>query len=241
MLSRVVVEIFQEARIAGALAFRGGTALHKLFLLPPSRYSEDIDLVQLEPGPIGEFIDAIRGRLDSWLGEPRRKLGHGRATMLYRFETSVAPVQPMRLKIEINTHEHFSVLGIDRRAFDVTSRWFAGGAEVSVFGLDELLGTKLRALYQRKKGRDLCNLWRAQSGGGVRPERVLDCFHRYMDKDGKKVSRAEFEANFEPKLRDPAFRDDIGPLLPAGVAFDHEEAAGPTIRQPGRACAWHSE
>jgi predicted nucleotidyltransferase component of viral defense system len=224
VLCRAVVEIFQEPALARALAFRGGTALHKLFLLPPSRYSEDIDLVQLEAGPIGELLDAIRGRLDRWLGKPRRKLGHGRATLLYRFETSVAPIQPMRLKIEINTREHFSVLSIDRRQFEVDSRWFAGKAEVSVYSLNELLATKLRALYQRKKGRDLYDLWRGLTGGGVQPDRVVECFRRYMDHDGTPVSRAEFEANLEPKLRDLAFRDDLGPLLPAGVEFDHEAA-----------------
>ncbi len=34
-----------------AHAFRDGTALHKLYLSPAVRYSEDIDPVQVEPGP----------------------------------------------------------------------------------------------------------------------------------------------------------------------------------------------
>lgn len=52
VLSRAVVEIFSDANLGGGLALRGGTALHKLVLSPPSRYSEDIDLVQVQPGPI---------------------------------------------------------------------------------------------------------------------------------------------------------------------------------------------
>jgi predicted nucleotidyltransferase component of viral defense system len=224
VLSRAVVEIFQQPLVAKSLAFRGGTALHKLFLLPPSRYSEDIDLVQIESGPIGDLLDAIRSRLDPWLGDPRRKLGHGRATMIYRFQTSIAPVQPMRLKIEINTREHFSVLGIERRRFEIDSRWFAGGADVSVYGLDELLGTKLRALYQRKKGRDLYDIWRALTGGGAAPKRIVECFRHYTDHGGTPVSRAQFEANLEPKFQDPAFLEDIDPLLRPGVMFDPRAA-----------------
>ena len=46
VLSRAVVEVFAEPELAGALVLRGGTALNKLFIQPPSRYSQDIDLVE---------------------------------------------------------------------------------------------------------------------------------------------------------------------------------------------------
>ncbi|TSA34885.1 MAG: hypothetical protein D4R64_10920 [Porphyromonadaceae bacterium] len=42
--------------LAGNLAFRGGTALHKWWLLPQVRYSEDIDLVRITPSPIGDVL-----------------------------------------------------------------------------------------------------------------------------------------------------------------------------------------
>jgi hypothetical protein len=38
ILSRALVEIFQNPILAEHLAFRGGTALHKLFLPEPLRY-----------------------------------------------------------------------------------------------------------------------------------------------------------------------------------------------------------
>lgn len=147
--------------IGHQLAFRGGTALHKLFLPEPERYSEDIDLVQVEPGAIGPLLSAIHGRLDPWLGKPQWKHGAGRATLYYRFMTEIEPVTPMRLKVEINTREHFTVLGLVRRPFIVDNGWFRGSAEITTYELDELLATKLRALYQRKKGRDLFDLWSA--------------------------------------------------------------------------------
>jgi predicted nucleotidyltransferase component of viral defense system len=111
VLSRAVVELFRHPLLADSMAFRGGTALHKLFLAKPGRYSEDIDLVQLDAGPIGSLLDAVRRVLDPWLGEPKRKRSHGGATLLYRFETTARPVQRRRLKVEVNTREHVAVLG----------------------------------------------------------------------------------------------------------------------------------
>ena len=48
-----VIELFTRPVVREQLAFRGGTALHKLFLKPATRYSEDIDLVQMQAGAIG--------------------------------------------------------------------------------------------------------------------------------------------------------------------------------------------
>jgi hypothetical protein len=56
VLSRALTEIFQDEQLARELALRGGTALHKLYFSPARRYSEGIDLVQLQPGPIGATI-----------------------------------------------------------------------------------------------------------------------------------------------------------------------------------------
>ncbi len=115
VLSRAIVEIFSEPLLAQSLAFRGGTALHKLFIQPPGRYSEDIDLVQINEGKIGNIIEALRSQLNHWLGEPGWKLKEGRATLIYRFNSESLPITPMRLKVEINTREHFSVLGLAQR------------------------------------------------------------------------------------------------------------------------------
>ena len=46
VICRAIVEIFNDSYLAENMAFRGGTAIHKLFMNPQPRYSEDIDLVQ---------------------------------------------------------------------------------------------------------------------------------------------------------------------------------------------------
>jgi predicted nucleotidyltransferase component of viral defense system len=140
VLSRALVAIFQAPTLASSLAFRGGSALYKLHLTPAARYSEDLDFVQTTPGPIGAVLDAVRGTLDSWLGMPRRSLKEGGATLTYRMESEGASPLPMRLKIEINSREHFSAFDLERRDFTVDSRWFADSASIPTYALDELLG-----------------------------------------------------------------------------------------------------
>jgi len=223
ILSRALVELFGHPLVARTLAFRGGTALHKLFLSRPGRYSEDIDLVQINTGAIGPILNAIRSTLP-WLGEPKRKQSHGRVTMTYRFETTVMPVQSMRLKIEINTREHFAHYGIQSHLFSVDNPWFSGNAGIGVYGIDELLGTKLRALYHRKKGRDLYDLWLALTTLEVNDEKIVDCFNRYLAHDGLSISRAEFEENLTGKLQSRAFVDDISPILSTDMSYSAAEA-----------------
>ena len=182
-------EVFAVPDSGARLAFRGGTALFKLHLRPAARYSEDIDLVQMTPGPIGQTFDALRAVLDPWLGTPRRVAKEGRVNLVYRFESEDEPAKPMRLKIEINSREHFSEHEHGRHPFEVRSRWWSGRADVTTFTLDELLGTKMRELYQRKKGRDLFDLWWALQHGAD-PERIATCFARYMRESRRRVSRA---------------------------------------------------
>jgi predicted nucleotidyltransferase component of viral defense system len=167
VISRALVEIFSHPLLHESLAVRGGTALYKLHLKPAARYSEDIDLVQTEAKPAGSMMEAVRGTLDPWLGKPRWKQTEGRVTFVYRFDSEDTPPIPLRLKVETNTREHFSVYGLKQVPFGVTSRWFDGSCQIQSYELSELLATKLRALYQRKQGRDLFDLaialWRRLS------------------------------------------------------------------------------
>lgn len=221
IISRALVEMFNHPLLSENLAFRGGTALFKLYLAP-LRYSEDIDLVQVRAAPIGPVMDAIQEKLNPWLGPPKRSSSEGRVTLIYRVQSEEGP--PLKLKVEINSREHFAVLGFEKRQFDVNSRWFSGGTSISTYHLEELLGTKVRALYQRKKGRDLFDLWTAFRTTDARPERVIHCFLQYMEHEGHRVSRAEFEQNLIEKLDGPHFLDDIGPLVVAENGWDPDGA-----------------
>lgn len=225
VISRALVEIFSHPHLAKELAFRGGTALHKLHSNRPARYSEDIDLVQVNAGPIGTTLTALHAVLDSWLGVPQSSRSEGRVTLNYRFASEDAPPLRLRLKVEINSREHFTVFGYKKVLFEVNSRWFRGAAQILTYGLEELLGTKLRALYQRKKGRDLFDLAVALETTSVKPEGIAEAFARYMEREGKRVTRAQFEQNLAGKLRDKQFAADIQPLLAAAYEWDRDKGA----------------
>lgn len=223
-LSRALVELFSDELIASNVAFRGGTALHKLFLFR-ERYSEDIDLVQVSPKPFGEIMGRIRAKLTPCLGKPHYKQSEGRVTFYFKYDSELFPVQRMKLKIETNTNERFSVFGYETKQFGVTSNWFSGEAAIRTFSIEELLATKLRALYQRKKGRDLFDQWACHSKQDIDCEKVIAAFKIYMNKTGLSVSRAEFDQNLTLKLKDPAFNKDVLPLLAEPDLYSAEAAA----------------
>jgi hypothetical protein len=132
--------------------------------------------VQVAPGPIGVTFDAIRSVVDPWLGDPRRILKEGRVNLLYRFQSEGEHPRPMRLKIEINSREHFTEHGHVQSPFEIRSRWWAGGAQITTFSLEDLLGTKLSTLFQRKKRRDLFDVWHALKNGAD-SDKLVVCFN----------------------------------------------------------------
>jgi len=224
VISRALTEMYGRPAVAEALAFRGGTALHKLYLPTPRRYSEDLDLVQLEAGPIGSLLAEVRAALDWWLGEPTWRQVADSVKLLYRFDTTSLPAQRMRVKVEIATRERFSFDGLLRRPYTVATLWHEASVDVTTYTLEELLATKLRALYQRKKGRDAYDLSVALETLDVDHAIVVECFQRYMAAAGTTVTRAVFEANLAEKGASPAFRDDVRPLLRDGDAYDVDAA-----------------
>jgi len=225
LISRAIADIFAHSELGRMLAFRGGTALHKLFLDRPRRYSEDVDLVQVEGGPIGPIFDGLRDVLSPWLGEPGRKTGPGVATLTYRVPAESDPARRLRLKVEINTREHFTVLGLATRAFAVESRWHAARCDVQTYAPAEILATKLRALYQRRKGRDLFDLWLGLNEGLGEASVIVDTFKQYMEHEGAKVSASAFVENLEAKLENPSFVGDLEPLVPGELEYDVRRAA----------------
>ena len=226
VISKALVDIFSHDVLRDALAFRGGTALYKLFLKPAARYSEDIDLVQVKAEPAGDVMTALREVLAPWIDDrPRYKQGEGRVTFKFRFQSEDPTPQPLTLKVEINTREHFAVHGVQDIPFAVESRWFTGDCAIPSYGLNELLGTKLRALYQRRKGRDLFDLAVALDHEDSKPDQIIETFTAYMEHGGHAVTKTGFEENLATKMQNANFTADIGPLLRDGFEWDLEAMA----------------
>jgi predicted nucleotidyltransferase component of viral defense system len=224
VICRALVSIYSDPFLSGALAFRGGTALHKLYLSTQARYSEDIDLVQTAPGPIKPIVERLDAAL-SWLPDKSFDMRRFGFRMRFRYESEYPPVEQMRLKVEVNTFEHFTELGHVMVPFRVDSSWFCGSCKVRTYALDELLGTKFRALYQRRKGRDLFDLSHALENGDVDDGEVLRCWLRYMIHGGKYApSSAEFLDNMDAKMSTEDYCADVDLLLRPGLSFDARAA-----------------
>lgn len=211
IVSRLMVEIAGDALLGPELAMRGGTCLHKLHLRQPLRYSEDLDYVRRTETGIGRYLDAMRA-----IGTAVGLEEHGRdfsEQMVHMvFDTdSTDGERRIRIKIETNTRETESCFERVRRPYRVDSRWWSGEAEISTFAVEELMGTKLRALYQRSKGRDLFDLWHVLTKTDVDDARIIEALRHYMG-DGV-FGFSEFAENLAAKLEDPRFRDDLAQLV----------------------------
>ena len=146
-------------------------------------------------------------------------------TIRYRFNTEIEPIINARLKLEINCREHFAVLGWNSVKHSIQNSYFSGNAEIMSFQLEELLGTKLRALYQRKKGRDLFDLYYALANANPDPDKILKCYRTYMEfTNNRPATSMEFLINMEDKMQDATFLGDINALIRPDVEFDINEA-----------------
>jgi hypothetical protein len=159
VISRAVVEIFSHPLLRDALAFRGGTALYKLHLKPAARYSEDIDLVQTRAEPAGPTMEALREILDPWLGKPQWKQTEGRVTFVYRFNSEDTPPIPLRLKVEINTREHFVVYGFKQIPFRVHRAGSRGAAISTAMNSTSFWGPSCGRCISASRG-GTCSTWR---------------------------------------------------------------------------------
>lgn len=224
ILHVMIKSIYSDPFLSSKLAFRGGTCFNKLYLKHPYRYSEDLDFVQIQAEKIGPVVDCLKEVLAKVLeGSPSTESSKGSFRLSYSFIPESSPFK-QKIKIEINTREHFAIQGYTKKTIRVNSLWHSGEASVITFSFEELMATKLRALYQRRKGRDLFDLWVSQE---LRPDykTVIDLFAEYMAREGRVISRQEFIDNLQQKMENPRFLEDIKPLVREGIDYDSRTAA----------------
>jgi predicted nucleotidyltransferase component of viral defense system len=227
IIARALVKLFNDPFLRQELRFRGGTALNKLHFPRPLRYSEDIDLVRTTAGPIKPILDHIHEILDSWLGRPQFTQSPVAPKLKYSVDaedkTSTAPI---RLKIEINTREREAFDGAQVRQFKVENPWFSGSADIPTFSNEELLATKLRALLQRNKGRDLIDLSHAlEVFKTLDAQKTVALLGRYLEAGDLSISRAQAEDRMFAKLKNVSFLADVPPFLAAEEAAKFDGAA----------------
>jgi predicted nucleotidyltransferase component of viral defense system len=203
LLCQSMVALFDDAFLSSQIAMRGGTLLHKVHLAPPARYSEDIDLVVVGTRPEGHIRRAIRRVLTDVLGEPKTSVwGSIRLAlrnavrpsrvlqMTYSLPSIIEPGRMLDIVVEANVTERKPHRAVVEIPFGFPFRDKPVQTRIKGYEIHEMLGTKMRAMFQRKRGRDLFDLYWAltKSSKPIDPSAIIESFQYYLKQEGTKVS-----------------------------------------------------
>lgn len=249
-LSRGVAAIFEDDVLRSHLAMRGGTVLHKAHLAPAARYSEDIDLVLTKPMDSASLEKHLLRVLTPILGVPAPSIfqdawlalrNASKRSKILSIKFKFIPVGLNRfetIKVDINLNEHaalYPLVHVNFESLDDEGELVM--AQAISYDINEMLGTKTRALMQRQQGRDLFDLWFAwsQSQAGLTPytvdgKRAMEAFEWYLTNEGTSMGREEAGQLLDQRLRNQAFRQDMDTLLRPGLAKFDVDAAAQLVR-----------
>lgn len=244
LLCRAMAALFDDKFLDSQIAMRGGTLLHKVHLAPPARYSEDIDLVVVGARPPDHIRRAIRRVLTDVLGMPKASVWDTLALairntvkpsrvlrMTYSARSIIEPTRTLEIVVEANVTERKPHRPVVEMPFSFPFREKPVQGHVKGFDIHEMLGTKMRAMFQRKRGRDLFDLYWAltKSPTPVDPTAIIASFEHYLKQEGTKAGRAEFVGILDNHLRDRGFCSDMLPLLRTDITYD-PQAAGKYVK-----------
>lgn len=244
LLCRAMVALFDDKFLSSQIAMRGGTLLHKVHLAPPARYSEDIDLVVVGTRPADHIRRAMRRVLSDVLGMPKASVWDTLALairntvkpsrvlrMTYSARSIIEPNRTLEIVVEANVTERKPHRAVVEMPFSFPFRDKAVQTHIKGFDIHEMLGTKMRAMFQRKRGRDLFDLYWAltKSPTPVDPAAIIASFEHYLKQEGTKAGRTEFIGILDNHLKDRGFCSDMQPLLRTDIAYD-PQAAGKHVK-----------
>jgi predicted nucleotidyltransferase component of viral defense system len=239
LLCLAMAALFNDGFLQSQIAMRGGTLLHKVHLAPAARYSEDIDLVVYGDRPKTHIAKAIKRVLKDVFGKPTDSIWD---TIQLAVRNAVKPSEVLRLTysvpavsepgatldivVEANVTERKPHRDIAQIPFEFTYRGATIKSALKGYDLHEMLGTKMRALFQRKRGRDLFDLYWALTLAtpAVDPAIVIDSFRHYLKQEGHSAARSEFTRILDSHLADRGFCNDMVPLLRVGLDYDPKKA-----------------
>jgi predicted nucleotidyltransferase component of viral defense system len=239
LLCQAMVALFDDKFLQGQVAMRGGTLLHKVHLAPASRYSEDIDLVVVGDRPEGHIRRALNRVLSGVLGTPKQsvwgdlKLAIRNTVkpsrvlrMTYAVPSLTEPGKNLEIVVEANVTERTPHLPVIKIPFEFPFRDSVIKSLVNGYDIHEMLGTKMRALFQRRRGRDLFDLYWALTLAkpSVAPAQVIESFQHYLKMEGSVAVRSEFIGLLDEHLADRGFCSDMNQLLRVGIKYDPQEA-----------------
>jgi predicted nucleotidyltransferase component of viral defense system len=239
LLCRAMTALFDDSFLSSQIAMRGGTLLHKIHLAPPARYSEDIDLVVVGSRPAEHIRLAVRRVLKNVLGLPKTSVWDTitlairntvRPSRVLRMTFSVRsimePSRSLDIVVEANVTERKPHRPVIEIPFGFQFRGETVQTKIKGYDIHEMLGTKMRAMLQRRRGRDLFDLYWAltKAESPIDPSAIIESFQHYMKQEGTRAGRAEFIGILEAHLNDRGFCSDAESLLRTGISYDPQNA-----------------
>jgi predicted nucleotidyltransferase component of viral defense system len=222
-LVNILNGIADDATLMERLYLKGGTAINKLYLRDLSRLSIDIDLNQIgsknavlsEKDKItSELMKIISSQDDSYTVKIEEKK-YEQTTIRVTYPSLVG-MSKQHIKVEISHVERFPILPPIKKRLRLPE---GEGAKITTYRLEELTATKIRALYDRLKGRDIYDLWSISHMPSIDKTATRKLFLYYFYRGRKVFNPKLFSGRLEKSVRENMIGDDVSGYVRPNVGF----------------------
>ena len=224
-LVKTLQALYSDDFLSKRLCMKGGTAINKLYLAETSRLSVDLDFNHLgskeevlkEKRAVRELIMELLKKQDNSY-DVHYERPYGLTRIKARYKTVGGPDQ--NFKIEISHVERFPIISPVKKKIKTPD----GLADIVTYTLEELTATKLRALLERFKGRDIYDLFfisRLKPDSKIIRKMFLYYFYRSRKVFNPKV---HYE-NIIKRYESGNYTDDVTDFIKPTVTFDLTAAA----------------
>ncbi|MBI2937176.1 MAG: nucleotidyl transferase AbiEii/AbiGii toxin family protein [Thaumarchaeota archaeon] len=238
-LVHMLTAIAENTDTAQKLYLKGGTAINKLYLQDKglSRLSVDLDfnhigskeqVIQERNEIINQLLKTVR-KHDSYYHLDIRKKRYEQTT-IHATYTSLAISDPQHIKIEISHVERFPILPTQIRPLSLPKE---GKVSLTTYSLEELISTKIRAFYDRLKGRDVYDLWSANRTGSLDKTAVRKLFLYYFYKDRKIFNPKTFFKQMHKAITENTISNDVSGYVRPDIGFNLQQASNDTVNWLG--------
>ena len=208
VLARLIAEVAQHEALGEVLALKGGTCLHKVWMTAPWRYSEDLDYTIRGDVSLDEVKAAIQemGADVGFTGFAAR-MGRGQQRVFHtRLRGTYGDGSAMAVKLDVQLATGESASTFTTRRFSVDSAWFHASVDVLSHTPEEMLASKVAALYGRRRHRDLFDLWAGIKSRLATEQSIAGCFSQYRPSKWTALLSAN---NLKAKLADVEYVDQL--------------------------------
>lgn len=219
--------IYGSSFLKERLCVKGGTAINKLYLKETSRLSVDLDFnhigskeqVAKEKRNLREKITELLKAQDPSYSVTHTKRKYEQTTLKIGYRTVGGT--PQNFKLEISHVERFPILEPVEKQLETSEGRFG----ISTYQLEELTATKLRALFERLKGRDIYDLYFV-SELKPRPEAISTrkLFLYYFYRSKKVFNPKVYFRNLDEKYKSGRYIDDVSKFVKPTVQFSFKAA-----------------